>query len=147
MKRSSFNVNLRTPAAAFEQLAELVPPELEKIDRKELRAAVRKYPSLAAFVAFRDDPTCATLAFAVTFAEGAPRASAVDRPSDQGLTRRGGAKPGPWVKGSTVGYAADMRMGNMEVRPLGGAPGCLAMILISIVASVVLTVVLNLLLR
>jgi hypothetical protein len=40
-----------------------------------------------------------------------------------------------------------MRMGNWEVRPLGGAPGCLAMILISIVASVVLTVVLNVLLR
>ena len=40
-----------------------------------------------------------------------------------------------------------MRMGNLEVRPLGGAPGCLAMILISIVASVVLTVVLNVVLR
>lgn len=38
-------------------------------------------------------------------------------------------------------------MGNWDVRPLGGAPGCLAMILISIVASVVLTVTLNLLLR
>jgi hypothetical protein len=40
-----------------------------------------------------------------------------------------------------------MRMGNTEIRPLGGAPGCLAMILISIVASVVLTVVLNVILR
>lgn len=41
-----------------------------------------------------------------------------------------------------------MRIGrNIEVRPLGGAPGCLAMILFSIVASVVLTVVLNLLVR
>ena len=40
-----------------------------------------------------------------------------------------------------------MRMGNWDVRPLGGAPGCLAMILISIVGSVVVTVVLNLLLR
>ena len=40
-----------------------------------------------------------------------------------------------------------MRMGNTEVRALGGAPGCLAMILISIVASVLLTVVLNMLLR
>jgi hypothetical protein len=38
-------------------------------------------------------------------------------------------------------------MGNMEVRPLGGAPGCLAMILISIIASVVLTVLLNLISR
>lgn len=38
-----------------------------------------------------------------------------------------------------------MRFGNVEVRPLGGAFGCLMMILISIVASVILTVVLNLL--
>lgn len=35
----------------------------------------------------------------------------------------------------------------MRVRPLGGAPGCLAMILFSVIASVVLTVVLNLLVR
>ena len=40
-----------------------------------------------------------------------------------------------------------MRMGNTEVRPLGGGVGCLLMILMSVVASVVLTVVLNLLLR
>ncbi len=40
-----------------------------------------------------------------------------------------------------------MRFGDVEVRPLGGAPGCLAMILFSILASVLLTVVLNLLLR
>ena len=40
-----------------------------------------------------------------------------------------------------------MRMGDWDVRPLGGAPGCLAMIVVSIVASVVLTVLLNLLLR
>jgi hypothetical protein len=40
-----------------------------------------------------------------------------------------------------------MRFGNVEVRPLGGGPGCLAMILISILASVVLTVLVNLLLR
>ncbi len=33
------------------------------------------------------------------------------------------------------------------VRPLGDAPGCLMMILFSVVASVVLTVVLNLLAR
>ena len=36
---------------------------------------------------------------------------------------------------------------RVQIRPLGGAPGCLAMILISIVLSVVLTVVLNLLVR
>ena len=41
-----------------------------------------------------------------------------------------------------------MRIGkNVEVRPLGGAPGCLAMILFSVVASILLTVLLNLLLR
>lgn len=41
-----------------------------------------------------------------------------------------------------------MRIGrNLDVRPLGGAPGCLAMILFSIVASILLTVLLNLLLR
>lgn len=41
-----------------------------------------------------------------------------------------------------------MRIGrNVEVKPLGGGPGCLAMIIISIVASVVLTLALNLLLR
>jgi hypothetical protein len=39
-----------------------------------------------------------------------------------------------------------MRIGNTEIRPLGGGPGCLLMILFSIVASVVLTVLLNLIL-
>ncbi len=36
---------------------------------------------------------------------------------------------------------------RFQVRPLGGGPGCLGMILFSVVASVLLTVVLNLLLR
>ena len=40
-----------------------------------------------------------------------------------------------------------MRIGRWEVRPLGGGFGCLAMVLISILASIVLTVLLNLLLR
>lgn len=40
-----------------------------------------------------------------------------------------------------------MRIGNLEVRPLGGGPGCLLMLLLSIVVSVALTVGLNLLLR
>jgi hypothetical protein len=35
----------------------------------------------------------------------------------------------------------------VQVRPLGGAPGCLAMMLFSIVASVLLTVVVNVLLQ
>ena len=41
-----------------------------------------------------------------------------------------------------------MRIGrNVEVRPLGGAPGCVAMIAFSILASVILTLVVNLLVR
>lgn len=40
-----------------------------------------------------------------------------------------------------------MRMGNTEVRVLGGAPGCLLMILVSVVLSVLLTVLLNLFVR
>ena len=37
--------------------------------------------------------------------------------------------------------------GSVQVRPVGGAAGCFAMIAFSIVASVVLTIVVNLLLR
>ena len=40
-----------------------------------------------------------------------------------------------------------MRLGNWEIRPLGGGPGCLGMILVSIILSVLLTVLLNLVLR
>jgi hypothetical protein len=40
-----------------------------------------------------------------------------------------------------------LRIGNWDVRPLGGGLGCLAMVLISILASIVLTVLLNVLLR
>ncbi len=40
-----------------------------------------------------------------------------------------------------------MRFGNMEIRPLGGGAGCLMMLLFSVVASVIGTVLLNLLLR
>jgi hypothetical protein len=40
-----------------------------------------------------------------------------------------------------------MRVGDYDVRPLGGAPGCLAMLLFSVLASVLLTVVLNVVLR
>ncbi len=41
-----------------------------------------------------------------------------------------------------------MRLGrNVEVRPLGGGPGCLAMLVGSIVVSVLLTVILNLVVR
>ena len=38
-----------------------------------------------------------------------------------------------------------MSRGRVRIRPLGGAPGCLMMILVSVLASVVLTVLLNLL--
>lgn len=40
-----------------------------------------------------------------------------------------------------------MRIGNAQVRPLGGGPGCLVMVLVSIGLSIVLTVILNLLIR
>ena len=40
-----------------------------------------------------------------------------------------------------------MRIGNTEVRPLGGAAGCLTMILVSVLLSVLLTVLLNVALR
>ena len=40
-----------------------------------------------------------------------------------------------------------MRPGRVQIRPLGGWPGCLMMILFSIIASVVGTVLLNLLLH
>jgi hypothetical protein len=39
-----------------------------------------------------------------------------------------------------------MRIGNTEIRPVGGGLGCLLMILFSVVASIALTVLLNLLL-
>jgi hypothetical protein len=40
-----------------------------------------------------------------------------------------------------------MRFGNLEVRPLGGGMGCLAMIIGSILLSVLCTVGANLLIR
>lgn len=40
-----------------------------------------------------------------------------------------------------------MRIGNVEFRPLGGASGCLLMILASILLSVICTIGGNLLLR
>jgi hypothetical protein len=46
-----------------------------------------------------------------------------------------------------AGYPWCMRRGNIEIRPLGGAPGCLMMILFSIVASVLLTFLVNVIIR
>ena len=40
-----------------------------------------------------------------------------------------------------------MRFGNWEVRPLGGGVGCLLMLLFSVLASVIGTILLNLILR
>lgn len=40
-----------------------------------------------------------------------------------------------------------MRFGNLEVRPLGGGTGCAVMLLVSLVASVLLTVLVNVLAR
>ena len=40
-----------------------------------------------------------------------------------------------------------MRSGRVQIRPFGGWPGCLLMIVFSVVASVVLTVLVNLLVR
>ena len=40
-----------------------------------------------------------------------------------------------------------MKLGRWQVQPLGGGIGCLTMILISVVGSIVLTVLLNLLTR
>jgi hypothetical protein len=45
------------------------------------------------------------------------------------------------------GQSYGMRFGNVDIRPLGGGLGCLLMVLFSVVASVVLTVLVNLLLR
>jgi hypothetical protein len=40
-----------------------------------------------------------------------------------------------------------VRVGRVEIRPLGGGFGCLLMIVYSLLASVILTLVLNWLLR
>lgn len=40
-----------------------------------------------------------------------------------------------------------MRIGNVEIRPLGGGVGCLIMILASVLVSVLCTVAGNLLMR
>ena len=40
-----------------------------------------------------------------------------------------------------------MRFGDVEVRPVGGGKGCLTMVLVSIAASVLLTLLLNMAIR
>lgn len=51
-----------------------------------------------------------------------------------------------WVGAGTVA-GEDVMPGNIKIRPLGGAVGCLVMIIISIVASILLTILANALLR
>jgi hypothetical protein len=50
------------------------------------------------------------------------------------------------VIGREWGYTRGVRIGNLDVRPLGGGIGCLVMLLVSVVLSVGLTIALNLLL-
>jgi hypothetical protein len=57
-----------------------------------------------------------------------------------------GWPPAPWFAAAVGGHSCGMRL-RVEVRPLGGGLGCLFMVLFSLVASVVLTVLVNLLLR
>jgi hypothetical protein len=41
-----------------------------------------------------------------------------------------------------------MRLGrNVEVRPLGGTGGCMTMILVSVIGSILLTIIVNLIVR
>ena len=40
-----------------------------------------------------------------------------------------------------------MRIGKVEVRPLGGSAGCAGMLLFSMLASLLLTIIVNVLLR
>jgi hypothetical protein len=43
-----------------------------------------------------------------------------------------------------TGYAVTVRIGDWDVRPLGGSVGCLLMIVVSLLLSVLLTVLVNL---
>jgi hypothetical protein len=53
----------------------------------------------------------------------------------------------PGGRGYVALAATGGTMSPVQIRPVGGTAGCLVMILISIVASVLLTLVLNVLLR
>jgi hypothetical protein len=73
---------------------------------------------------------------------------------DEGTYRRLGFA-GLDLSGTEVGSAdparapdnGRVRIGNVEIRPLGGGLGCLLMIVVSILLSVLLTVGLNVLIR
>jgi hypothetical protein len=51
----------------------------------------------------------------------------------------------PWAVSACAhhGKTGRVRIGNWDVRPLGGALGCAMMVLVSILASIVLTVLVN----
>ena len=57
-----------------------------------------------------------------------------------------GARPLGWCDNPDA-HARLARMSPLQIRPVGGAAGCLAMIAISVVLSILLTVVLNLIVR
>jgi hypothetical protein len=70
----------------------------------------------------------------------------VDRASDfasglAGRRRKAGLTSQKW------GYGRVVRIGNVVIRPLGGVPGCLMMILVSVLLSAILTIAANLLFR
>lgn len=75
------------------------------------------------------------------------------RAETEGVRRSNGAplsRATGWFAGSIdvdAGGTA-VRVGRrVDIRPVGGGAGCLAMIVVSVLASVVLTVLLNLLIR
>jgi hypothetical protein len=76
------------------------------------------------------------------------------RTPPDGVSGRGLGHPPPcrvisrfrgYERGSVRDSGGSMRFGNVEVRPVGGGVGCLTMLLVSVIASVVLTIVLNVL--
>jgi hypothetical protein len=58
-----------------------------------------------------------------------------------------GQSAGAWFAVPVGDKPSGMRFGNLEVRPFGRGLGCLFMVLFSLVASVALTMLVNLLLR
>ncbi|MFV2084434.1 hypothetical protein [Micromonospora sp. LOL_021] len=57
------------------------------------------------------------------------------------------AVPVAGMSGRSSGYEATVRIGNTEIRPLGGGLGCLVMVLLSLILSVAATIALNVAVR
>ena len=70
-----------------------------------------------------------------------------DMPVDPSLNLRQRGRRTGGLPPRSPGHPGAMRFGNVEIRALGGGFGCLLMLLFSLLASVVLTVLVNLLLR